>query len=352
MKQHASPTPDSADAVYVIAEVGSNHNRDFACAQGLIDAAADAGADAVKFQTFYADDFIPASVMPADYGLEDVYPGKSWQEVLRERLILPFDWYPELVAYVRQRGLDFVATVHGRRSLEFVMRFQPRAIKIASMDLTNTPLLQTVSRAGVPMLVSLGMGSWADIERAVAAVESEGPTDLTLMHCVSEYPTDYENLNLRFLSVLAATFAKPVGFSDHSLGVVSSVAAVALGARTIEKHITLDRNAPGPDHSFALEPRDLQRLVREVRQASQSLGTARRIVSPGERRNVQRYRRRAVARGPLARGTVLGPEHIALKRPGCGIAPFEMDRLWGRSLLCDLDDEQPLTWHCVGDSQS
>lgn len=352
MKQDASPVPDSPDAVYVIAEIGSNHNRDLACARGLIDAAADAGADAVKFQTFYADDFTPASVMPAEYGLQDVYPGRSWQEVLRERLILPFDWYPELVAYLRQRGLDFVATVHSQRSLEFAMHFQPRAIKIASMDLTNTPLLQAVARAGIPMIVSLGMGSWADIERAVAAVESVSSTDLTLMHCVSEYPTDYEHLNLRFLGVLAAAFTRPVGFSDHSLGVVSSVAAVALGARTIEKHITLDRHAPGPDHAFALEPHDLKRLVREVRQASQSLGTTRRVISAGERDNVVRYRRRVVAHGRLAKGTVLGPEHVALKRPGCGIAPFEMGRLWGRRLLCDLEDEQPLTWHSVADSQS
>jgi len=348
VEDHPMVPEQRSGAAYVIAEVGSNHNHDLDMARRLIDMAATARVDAVKFQTLYADDFIGRTIMPSAYGLADAYPGKCWQDVLGEQLILPFDWYPELVARIRDQGMDFVTTVHSDRGLEFVLQFQPSAIKIASMDLTHTPLLASVARGGVPMILSIGMGSLSDIERAVETVEAAGCQDLTLLHCVSEYPADYETLNLRSLRTLADAFGWPVGFSDHSLGVVSSVVAVTIGATVIEKHITLDRGLPGPDHPFALDADDLARLVREIRQAEACLGSTRRVVSSGEARNAARYRRSAVAREPLPAGTVLTRENVAIERPGTGIQPHEVERLWGRAVQRDVDAGQPLTWQCVG----
>ncbi|MCK4661195.1 MAG: N-acetylneuraminate synthase family protein [Phycisphaerae bacterium] len=330
--------------VCIVAEIGSNHNRDLPTVCRMIDEAARAGVDAVKFQTFYADDFISKHITPAEYGLGECYPQTTWQEALQEHLILPFEWYDELVARIRGHGLGFVATVHSTRSLSFALGHQPDALKIASMDLTNTPLLAAVASAGLPMLISTGMGSWADIERAVQVIDAEGCRDVVLMHCVSEYPADYQNLHLRFLGALRAAFLKPVGFSDHSLGVVSSVVAVALGAGVIEKHFTLDRTAPGPDHSFSLEPGNLQRLVTEIRQAEQALGDSRRRISEQEKQNAVKYRRSVVANGPLQAGDAVTRERIKLQRPGHGIPPYDIEQILGCTLTQDVDDEQVITW--------
>lgn len=329
---------------YIIAEIGTNHNRDFTTACKMIDAAAEAGVDAVKFQTFYPDEFISRHATPMDYGLDNEYSEATWQEVQQNHLLLPFAWYEELVPRIRNHGLHFMTTVTGERSLVFALKYKPDALKIASMDLTYTPFLRLVAKTGLPVIISLGMGTWADIERAVKVLESEGCENYVLMHCVSNYPAKYEDLHLRFLNTLQKAFLKPVGFSDHSPGVVSSVVAVSLGASVIEKHITLDRNAKGPEHPFSLEPSDLKRLVTEIRQTEQALGNSRRHLSDQERNNARKFQRRIVANGKLKAGDLITTDNVKFQRPGGGLPPYELERIVGWVVIKDLDDEDVLTW--------
>jgi N-acetylneuraminate synthase/N,N'-diacetyllegionaminate synthase len=332
---------------YIIAEIGSNHNYNLRIASKMIDEAAECGVDAVKFQTLYADDFISKHITPDEYGLNRLYNEATWREVLQKHLILPFEWYGELVPRIRRCGLDFITTVHSDRSLAFALKHKPDAIKIASMDLTNIPFISIVASIGLPVIISTGMGSKADIERAVLAVDLKGCKNFALMHCVSEYPANYENLNLKFLSVLENAFSRPVGFSDHSLGVVSSIVAATQGAAVIEKHFTLDQKAKGPDHPFALEPTTLKRLVTEVHQAEIILGSTRHQISERERENSIKYRRSIVANGRLRAGEVITSEKFKFQRPGYGIQPYEVEQLVGCTTKYDIGDEQVITWEMV-----
>jgi len=328
---------------FVIAEIGMNHDGNKQKARKLITAAAQAGVDAVKFQTFRATDIINPT-LPADYDPQEKVPDKYryFYQYIKE-YELPYDWHDELIEYSKQKVVIFISTPC---SLEAVKFLSPRvpAFKVASMDLNNMPLLQEIGSQKKPVILSTGIGTLNEISRAIATLKKSGTSEIALMHCISNYPALPQDLNLRNIAMLREAFNLPVGFSDHSLGITSSIASVALGACIIEKHITLNRNTPGPDHYFALEPLELESLVKGIREVELALGKDTRRISPDEEQKKVTYRRSLLANKHLKAGHRISRDDIVVLRPGSGIDPFDIAKVEGSVLRVDVSAYTPLKW--------
>lgn len=316
---------------FIIAEVGVNHNGEVETAKQLIDAAAEAGTDAVKFQTFRAD---------------RLTVDRDEREMLR-RLELSESAFSELAAYCHDRGVQFLSTPFDEESVDFLQGLGVPAFKVGSGEVTHLPLLAHIARKGKPVLLSTGMATLAEVHDAVQVLKREENEDLVLLHCVSRYPAPPKEANLRAMATLTDTFDVPVGFSDHTLGIEVSLAAVALGASVIERHLTLDRSMPGPDHRASLEPTALEEVIRSIRQIEDALGDGAKEPQPSERETRVRARRSIVARADIPLGTVLDPSHLAIKRPGTGIPPRELEAIIGKRLRVDVPEDTLLTWEMV-----
>lgn len=327
--------------VWLVAEIGTNHCRDLEIARRLVITCAEAGFDAVKFQTYHARDIVHPEVKASAYGFAS---DQTWAEYIEERLALPREWHGELFALARSVGLTPFSTPHCMDCARFLADLGADVFKVASMELTNLPFLRELAALGKPIILSLGMGSLQEIAAAVEALEEGGTPDITLTHCVSLYPCPPEDLNLRQIPALQAIFGYPVGFSDHSLGIASAVAAVALGACLIEKHVTLDRGLPGPDHHFALEPAEMRQLVEAMRVTEAALGSATRRVSAPEAAQKVVYRKSLLAARDLEPGEVLQAEDVLIARPGTGIAPGFLPQVLGRRVGKKVKRYQPFTW--------
>lgn len=315
---------------FVIAEAGVNHNGSLDLARQLIDAAADAGADAVKFQTFQSEQLVTADAPKADYQQQATGAGES-QFAMLKRLELDEPAHRELMAHAAARGLIFLSTPFDEPSADLLETLALPAFKIPSGEVTNLPFLEYLARKRQPLILSTGMSTLAEVEAAVAAIRDAGGDALALLHCVSRYPAQPADANLRAMQTMAAKFAVPVGFSDHTLGTDIAIAAVALGACILEKHLTLDRTLPGPDHAASLEPVDFAALVRGVRAIESALGHGRKEPVPGEANTAAVARKSLVAARDLAAGEVLDAGAIAIKRPGTGLAPALRSSMVGRS---------------------
>ena len=352
-------------SVLVIAEAGVNHNGDPALALKLVEAAAAAGADAVKFQTFRADQVAVAAAPKAAYQAANTGAAESQLAMLR-RLELSADSHLLLRDRARALGIEFLSTAFDSDSLAFLVeRVGIGRIKIPSGEVTNGPLLAAMAATDLPMILSTGMCELAEIAEALDLIAwvrvHRGPpparaamagmarspegraaldSHLTLLHCTTEYPAPPDEINLRAMATLAASFALPVGLSDHSEGVTVAVAAVALGARVIEKHFTLDRALPGPDHRASLEPDELARMVAEIRLVERALGSPDKAPTVSELGNRQMARRSLVAARPLRAGDRFGSETLTAKRPGSGLSPLLAWDLAGKTARRDyLADE-------------
>jgi len=326
--------------VYVIAEAGANHDRDLGKALSMIDAAADAGADAVKFQVYTADGLYSRAT--------PIFPGETrrpW-EVIRE-VELPREWQPALQAHARGRGLDYFATPFDYEAVDEQARLGVPVFKWASSEITDLPMLAHAARHGLPMILSTGMCDLADVQAAVDTVRAAGNQRIVLLHCSSLYPTPLDQVNLRAMQTIEAAFGLPVGYSDHTPGVAVCTAAVALGACVIEKHFTLDRTAPGPDHHYALEPRELAEMVAAIRAVEACLGSPIKAPSAGERDKRTLSRRSIIAARDLRAGEVLRREDLITKRPGSGLEPRLLDVVVGRTVRCDVVEGTPLTWEML-----
>lgn len=315
---------------FVIAEAGVNHNGSLDLAHRLVDAAKTAGADAVKFQTFRTDALVTAQAARAIY--QQVNTGRSDpQWAMLKALELTDAGHIELQAHCRQAGMVFLSTPYDRNSLALLDRLNVPAIKIASTDTTNTPFLRDADRIGRPVILSTGMCDMAEVAAAVAALDSARRDGrLCLLQCTSEYPAAPEELNLRAMATLAATFGTPVGFSDHSEGVDAALWATAAGAAVIEKHFTLDRSLPGPDHRASLDPDGLTAMVEGIRRVERALGDGVKRAMPSESMNRGPMRKSVVAARDLPTGTRLDEGDLACKRPGDGLPPIWLERLIGR----------------------
>lgn len=340
--------------VFVIAEAGVNHNGDPELARRLVEAAVAAGADAVKFQTFKAERVAAATAGKAAYQQRTTDAGESQLAMLR-RLELSEAAHRELMALCRARGIAFLSTPFDLESVDLLVALGVDRLKLPSGEITNAPLLLKAARTGLPLLVSTGMCGLAEVEDALgvlafgmcvpagrpgraafrdAYASPEGRLALarrvTLLHCTTEYPAPVAEANLRAMGTLARAFGLPAGFSDHTEGIVAAVAAVALGAAVVEKHFTLDRALPGPDHAASLTPEELAALVAAVRQAEAALGDGVKAATPSERGNMAIARRSLVAGCDLAAGETLTAENLLAKRPGSGISPMDYYEFLGR----------------------
>lgn len=329
-------------ACYLVAEAGVNHNGRLDLALELVDAAADAGADAVKFQAFEPASLLAAEVPKAAYQAETTGSAGD-QRAMLEKLVLGPDEHRAVRDRCRERGVTWLCTPYDRGSTDLLQELEVPAYKVASTDTTNTPFLSYLAGKGRPVILSTGMCDLADVERAVRAVESvdERP-GLIILHCLSEYPAPPGQLNLRAMATLRSAFGHPTGFSDHTAGVGAAPWAVALGACLIEKHFTLDRSMEGPDHRASIEPDGLAELVREVRRVETALGDGVKRVMPAERDNRTVMQKSLVLRRKIAREETVTAEDLACKRPGTGLPPTWWDRVAGRTAARDLSPDRPL----------
>jgi N-acetylneuraminate synthase len=332
--------------VLIIAEAGVNHNGDVRLAYGLIDAAAAAGADIVKFQSFVTDETVTRSARKADYQIAATDPAESQFRMLKA-LELSREEQADLNAHCSRRGVLFLSTPYDRPSVDVLCGIGVLGIKIGSTDTTNLPFLEYVARKGKPIILSTGMCDLKEVSAAVETLRVSGAQQLALLHCTSQYPALLDEVNLRAIETLADCFACPVGFSDHTRGIEASVWAVAAGASIIEKHFTLDCNLPGPDHRASLEPAQMAKLVQLIRQVERSLGTGRKAPSPCELPNKPVMRRSLVARRPIAAGEVIKPDALACKRPGHGLQPGLWKRVVGKRSARAIAADEILTMDCI-----
>ncbi len=326
--------------VYVIAEAGANHDRDLRKAHALIDAAADANADAVKFQVYTADGLYSRAT--------PIFPGESRRpyEVIRE-VEMPREWEPELQSHATERGLDYFATPFDYEAVDAQAALGVPVFKWASSEITDFPMLAHAARYGRPMLLSTGMCDLADVQGAIDTVRAAGNEQIILLHCSALYPTPLDQVNLRAMQTLRTAFGLPVGYSDHTLGIAVTTAAVALGACVIEKHFTLDRRSPGPDHPYALEPDELAAMVRAIRDVQPCLGSAIKAPTPSELQKRTLSRRSIIAARDLHAGEPLLRSDVITKRPGTGLEPRLLDVVIGRTLREDVLEGTPLTWEMI-----
>ncbi len=330
---------DGAKA-FVVAEIGINHGGSLAEALKLIDAAADAGADAVKFQTFRTDRLMVANrdrLAQQDDGTETAYH-------MFRRLELGWEDYGKLKTHAERRKVVFLSTPFDEESADLLDQIGVAAFKIASSDITYVPLLKHVASKGKPVLLSTGMSFLSEVAEAVWTLRTAGAAEIVLLHCVSSYPALPESLNLRAIQTMADYFDLPVGFSDHSEGILLPLVAVSLGAVLIEKHFTLDRQARGPDHKLSLEPGELRSMVQSIRAVESSLGDGRKCPAASEAENRALSRRSVVAAVDIRSYETIEPWMLGFKRPGTGLEPKQAERLVGMKVRRNIGRDNALQW--------
>jgi N,N'-diacetyllegionaminate synthase len=325
---------------FLIAEIGLNHNGSYELATQSIEAAAKAGADAVKFQNYRTEDFLSDRTLTYTYISEGRTVTESQWDMFK-RCEPPAEWLPRLMTFCEERGIVFFSTPTSQEGVDDLMKVKVAVLKNGSDYLTNLPLLEGMGRTGVPVIVSTGMADERDVDDAAAAV-GKGSSPLVLMHCTSSYPTPNGHVNLRRMLTMRDRYRALVGFSDHTEGWIAAVQAVTLGACMVEKHFTLDHNLPGPDHWFSSTPAEFAELVREVRSAELRLGSP--VIAPAaiEQHGREEYRVSMVAAGDLAAGTVVTAERVMLRRPGTGILARDMDQYLGRPIIRSITRGTPL----------
>jgi N,N'-diacetyllegionaminate synthase len=331
---------------FIIAEAGVNHNGDVELARRLVDVAAEAGAAAIKFQTFKSERVVSAGAPKAKYQIDTTDPTESQLDMIRELELSP-DEFRQIQAYCYQRGVLFMSTPFDHESVDLLADMDVPAFKIGSGEITNLPLLAHVAGKGKPIIVSTGMSTMDDVANAMKIVNDAGADKPALLHCVSNYPADPADANLRAMHALAVAFDVPVGYSDHTQGMEVMLAAVALGAHVVEKHFTLDRSMPGPDHLSSLEPDELSKMVRSIRIVESSLGHGRKEPAASEANTAAVARRSLVAASHISAGTRLTHELIEILRPGTGFAPELHDQIVGKLATTDIPKGTLLSWEML-----
>lgn len=334
---------------FFIAEAGSNHNRDFDLAKKLVDDAAAAQASAVKFQIFSAAKIYSKKTPKMSYLKEKqlTQEGESVYDLI-QKLELPRNWLRDLKAYSEEKGLIFMATPFDVDAVDRLEEAGVLLYKVASFEITHLPMLRRIALTGKPIILSTGMADLADVERALEAIRSAGSSPVVLLHCAINYPPAYTDIHLRAMQTLRQAFDVPVGFSDHTMDATCDIAAVALGATVIEKHFTLDRTLPGPDHPFAVEPNELRDIVAAIRNTEKALGSPIKKHTQAEDELYRLARRSLVAARNIPKGTVITAEMLEVKRPGFGIPTYLMDIVIGRRAGIDIEEDDILTWDMIG----
>ena len=325
----------------IIAEAGVNHNGDLELAKQIVKAAANAGADLVKFQTFTAEGLAIDSAPKADYQNQTTDQKQSQFSMLRQ-LELTAEMHEQLIVYCSKQGIGFFSTGFDLESVDYLASLGADRFKIPSGEITNLPYLRHVGAFGKPLILSTGMATLGEIEAALDACEIAGTprSRVTVLHCNTEYPTPMSDVNLRAMCSIRDAFGVAVGYSDHTLGIEVPIAAVALGATVIEKHLTLDRNWPGPDHKASLEPDEFAVMVRAIRNIEQAMGDGIKRPSPSEAKNKPIARKSLVAARSIKAGERFTPENLTAKRPGTGVSPMRWDTAMGRTATRDYGADE------------
>lgn len=329
---------------YVIAEIGANHNGDMALCRTLVDAAQQAGADAVKFQSWSKDSLISKAEYRRHPAYADPHRHCGSLETMVERYQFTADQHYEIARYCGERGITFLSSAFSPREIELLEDLGVVAHKVASMDVNHFILLERVAKTRKPVMLSTGMASLAEIDAAVSVLHENRSGPIILLHCVAVYPPRSETINLRNIQMLRQAFCRPVGFSDHSIGTAVPLAAIACGACVIEKHFTVDKALEGWDHAISANPEELAAIVRDGRLVHAALGTTERVLSPEEREKRRGARRRIVLRRPIRAGALLALDDLDFKRPGTGIHPNEAVYVVGRRVTHDLLADDELEW--------
>ena len=332
---------------FIIAEAGSNHDGKLEQAKKLIDVAKEARADAVKFQTYSAEKLYSRKTPTMEYLEKDKLVKKDesvWD--LIKKIEMPREWHKPLADYCKQKELIFLSTPFDLEAVDELEEFV-LAYKIASFEITHLPLLEYVAKKKKPIILSTGMADLSDIEVALDTIYKQGNRDVILLHCAVGYPPKYEDINLKAMQTMRQAFQLPVGFSDHTLGITSDIAAVALGACMVEKHFTISRKLKGPDHPFALEPDELKDMVQAIRNTETSLGSPIKKHTEAEEEMYKLGRRSLVATCNIPKGTKITKKMLDVKRPGYGIHPKMMNVVVGRVARVDIEEDDILTWEMV-----
>ncbi len=324
---------------FIIAEAGVNHNGSFELAKKLIDKAVWAGVDCIKFQTFNSKNLVSAQAQKAEYQKKTTDSNESQLDMLK-KLELSHEQFKELQAYCNQKGIMFLSTPFDLESIDFLAELGVKNWKIPSGEITNYPFLRAIAKRKESVIMSTGMCTLDEVRDAVNVLNEFGTTDITLLHCTTEYPAPYDSVNLNAMLTLKKEFGYNVGYSDHTNGIEIPVAAVAMGATIIEKHFTLDKTMEGPDHKASLEPDELKQMVQSIRNVEAALGDGTKQPSEAEKKNIAIARKSIVAKKHIKKGETLSEENLTAKRPGNGISPMKWNAVLGKIANRDFAEDE------------
>jgi len=330
---------------FIIAEAGVNHNGDIDIAKQLVDKAYEAGADAIKFQTFKSENLVTKKAPKAEYQKKTTGDGSQFQ--MLKKLELSIEDHIILNEYCKDKGIMFISTPFDFESVDLLEQIDVPIYKISSGDLTNLPLLRYVSSKNKPIILSTGMANLGEIEEAIEAIFETGNNKIILLHCTSNYPTDYEDVNLKAMLTMKEAFKLPVGYSDHTVGIEVPIAAVTLGAKVIEKHFTLDRNMDGPDHKASLEPNELKMMVKSIRNIEKAMGDGIKRCNKNEENTKNVARKSIVAARDISKDEVITINDISFKRPGFGLEPKYADLIIGKKARRNMKEDEFITFSDV-----
>ncbi len=330
--------------VLIIAEAGVNHNGSMVIAKQLVDKAVEAGVDIIKFQTFKSEKLVSKAAKQAEYQQRNIGKKDEGQLAMLKKLELSQADHEELIAYCQKKGIRFFSTAFDMDSIEYLHSLNMELWKIPSGEITNYPYLRKIAQYHEPVILSTGMCELSDIEAALNVLMEFGvkKDQITILHCNTEYPTPFADVNLKAMLEIGEKFGVNIGYSDHTKGIEVPVAAVALGATVIEKHFTLDKNMEGPDHKASLEPDELKSMVSSIRNIELALGNGHKSVSNSERKNIEIARKSIVAACPIKKGELLTEDNLTVKRPGNGISPMRWNEVIGKVAIKDFEEEEAI----------
>lgn len=331
------------EPVFIIAEAGVNHNGNLKLAKEMIVKAKEAGADCIKFQTFKAERVVTRNAPKAAYQLKTTPTTESQLEMLKS-LELSFPDYQEILAVCRQQDIIFISTPYSPEDVDFLVKLSVPAFKIASGQIVEPAFLEYVAGKSLPILLSTGMATLEEVMAAVKLIIKTGNPNLVLLQCSTNYPTASEDVNLRAMGAMEHAFGLNMGYSDHTQSDIACIASVALGACVIEKHFTLDKSLPGPDHSCSADPNEFRDLVRKIRETEKILGSGRKEPTEAEKKNMPGMRRSIVSKLPIKAGTMITREHLEFKRPATGIRPEQLGDVIGSTARRDIPEDVLIAW--------
>lgn len=326
-------------SVFIIAEAGVNHNGSLLLAKKLVDSAKEAGANCVKFQTFISSNIVSKTAEKAEYQKTYTKAEESQQDMLK-KLELSFDEFIELNNYCKSKEIEFMSTAFDFETIDFLSTLDMSSWKIPSGEITNLPYLIRIAKLNRPVILSTGMSTMEEISSAIHILKSNGCGEITILHCTTEYPTPFNDVNLKAMISMKKEFGVKIGYSDHTKGIEIPIAAVALGAMVIEKHFTLDRNMEGPDHKASLEPAELKSMVDSIRNIELALGDGIKQPVESEKKNMAIARKSIIAKNPIKLGEIFTEENLTVKRPGNGISPMHWFEVIGKVASRDFEEDE------------